>query len=64
MFDDQQQNFEVLVMSNFNYIDDIDESIEEDSTAATVGRSAGPSYRAPLSNYERLMLKGRAAASA
>jgi hypothetical protein len=43
MFDDQQQNFEVLVMSNFNYIDDIDESIEEDSTAATVGRSAGPS---------------------
>lgn len=63
MFDEQQpQNFEVLVMSNFNYIDDIDESLEENTTAVSSAAGVSSTQRPPLSNYERLMLKGRAGA--
>lgn len=41
-------------MSNYNYLDDIDEGVDEP------GANAIQPERVPLSNYDRLLLKGKA----
>jgi hypothetical protein len=48
-----QPGFDVLVMSNYDYIDDTDECMGEET-------SAGLSQNEPLSNFGQLLLKGKA----
>lgn len=48
-------------MSNFNYLEDVDESMDEEAAGSSTGRSAvAATQRTPLSNFDRLILKGRA----